>query len=196
MTFEQMLAQAKQLYNGTQELQRVYKGETMVWNRYNWEKWSCDTTTEQQTVWTDTVVLRGYNRTATDPVSSGSYDTYLTIHGYYTESGQWRPLVKVNASTYPTLGDLATAGYTTVYYFSAEDAPTYYFKIILTDASGGKYKQELHENVSSTQTVTTYSKGSTYYGVVPSVKGHYPSNGRASDGYWYVAKGAVYFGGS
>ena len=192
MTFEQMLAQAKQLYNGTQELQRVYNGSVMVWNRYNWEKWSCDTTTEQQTVWTDTVVLTRYEHTATDPVSSGMY---LYIMGYYIESGQWWPSVQVNASTYPTLGDLATAGYTTVYYFDPF-TPTLYIKIFLTDVSGGKYKEEVHQNVSSTQTVTKYIKGTTQYADVNGLKGDYPSGGRASDGYWYVAKGAVYFGGS
>jgi hypothetical protein len=195
MTFEQMLAQAKQLYNGTQELQRVYNGETMVWNRYNWDKYNCVTTTEEKTVWTDTVVSSGYTASPSSPTSSAIYDTYRYMLGYYPLTGHWNPSIKYSGTTYPTLADIAATGQRYVYIY-LPSSPRNYLKVFLTDISGGKYRQELHENVSSTQTVTSYSKGSTYYGVVHSVKGKYPSNGRASDGYWYVAKGAVYFGGS
>lgn len=39
----------------------------------------------------------------------------------------------------------------------------------------------------------TYSKGSTNYGIVTGNQGDYPSNGRHSDGYWYVSVGAMGF---
>ena len=192
MTFEQMLAQAKQLYNGTQELQRVYNGETMVWNRYNWDKYNCVTTTEEQTVWTDTVVGSSYTASPSSPTSSAIYDTYMMIA--HKSTGHCDPQYKYSGTDYPTLADIAATGRLHVYIYYPS-TPRHYLRFF-TDMRDGMYKQELHENVSSTQTVTTYSKGSTYYGVVHSVKGQYPSNGRASDGYWYVAKGAVYFGGS
>jgi len=195
MTFEQMLAQAKQLYNGTQELQRVYNGETMVWNRYNWDKYNCVTTTEEKTVWTDTVVASDYTASPSSPTSSAIYDTYMYMIAYDTSTGHWDPWTKYSGTDYPTLADIAATGRLHAYIY-LPSSPRNYIRVVFTDMRDGKYKQELHKNVSSTKTVTRYSKGSTYYGVVPSVKGHYPSNGRASDGYWYVAKGAVYFGGS
>jgi len=195
MTFEQMLAQAKQLYNGTQELQRVYNGETMVWNRYNWDKYNCVTTTEEKTVWTD--ILDGTYYWFFDASTATNTSSEITCKFIFwdSEEGCWKPSLQYSSSIYPTLADVAAAGNTVVYRF-ASSTPRSYVRIYLNDVSGGKYKSEFYTSVSSTQTTTTYSKGSTYYGVVPSVKGQYPSNGRASDGYWYVAKGAVYFGGS
>ena len=42
----------------------------------------------------------------------------------------------------------------------------------------------------SVTTTTTYSQGSTYYGTVTSTSSSsYPSNGRHSDGYWYIYQG-------
>ena len=38
---------------------------------------------------------------------------------------------------------------------------------------------------------TVYVKGNTSYGIVNGNPGDYPANGRHSDGYWYVSKGAI-----
>ena len=38
---------------------------------------------------------------------------------------------------------------------------------------------------------TVYVKGNISYGIVNGNPGDYPTNGRHSDGYWYVAKGAI-----
>lgn len=43
---------------------------------------------------------------------------------------------------------------------------------------------------------TDYNKGSTSYGLVRGAPGTYPSNGRASDGYWYVDRGETGFDGT
>ena len=38
---------------------------------------------------------------------------------------------------------------------------------------------------------TVYVKGNISYGIVNGNPGDYPANGRHSDGYWYVSKGAI-----
>ena len=47
--------------------------------------------------------------------------------------------------------------------------------------------------VKETSEASGYSKGNTNYGIVPGNQGDYPSNGRHSDGYWYVSVGAMGF---
>jgi len=186
MTFEQMLAQAKQLYNGTQELQRVYNGETMVWNRYNWEKWSCDSKTETIPTYTETTV--GF----IENVSKTYTTDYIYVAYWVKSKGKFWG---IKSHPGKTLEELAGMGYQYAYFiYGGEHAMMIKYDLrTLVDDKYASYHVALTEGSTTT---TTYSKGTTQYADVNGLKGDYPANGRASDGYWYVAKGAVYFGGS
>lgn len=184
MTFEQMLAQAKQLYNGTQELQRVYNGETMVWNRYNWEKWSCNSETVTETIY--------YKNTA--GTSTIDKDTVLT-EGYlsYSFDKYTGTFAGFNPRSNVTLAQLAAE----TYWYAYDIAGTAMLEFDLRSLADNKFTYTAYRRSEPyVSTYTEYSKGTTQYADVNGLKGDYPANGRASDGYWYVAKGAVYFGGS
>ena len=170
---------------GTVAVNRIYKGNTLVWSRYNWEKWSCQTNYE--------------SGIATSPHTSGTMNAWTSMSGdtYYNSYD-----VK---DGYIELTDKRTGGendylynlcaYRSIYQGSAKNYPgdsfvEYSRRYNLGDGPKVDYTVK---QVKETTEISGYSKGSTNYGIVTGSQGDYPSNGRHSDGYWYVSVGAMGF---
>jgi hypothetical protein len=165
---------------GEKEVQRIYRGETKVWNKYCWEKWSCSTQYKKSiTVATDGDPVY-YNADAEVGVTP-LYKTLTKKDGYYLLSNR----CEQNAYTY---GTAYSAGYRYRPVDGLEVYPgEFYFKLSsrVTQSGVEKIKSLLYE-VKESFAVSGYSKGTTLYGTVEGSAGDYPDNGRHSDGYWYV----------
>ena len=130
---------------------------------------------------TNYTVWRKYNAVST------STTTYSPLwHGgtammpTFVYASHWSPIVNGRFPIYGqqisnfacTAGSVYTNDGTKAYVFQGSSEGDYY--------ASGYYTAEPN-------TVTTYSKGSTDYGlVVSSNVNDYPDNGRHNDGYWYV----------
>ena len=146
MTFEQMLAQAKQLYNGTQELQRVYNGETMVWNRYNWEKWSCNSETVTETKWELSLV--GQSTMPSDFEPASTYRSYSI--------NQQTGIITGQVSVSGTLQQMHDNGWFSVAQAYGNDTMVQYCSANMYE---GNVLIPSPQNSRSTKTVTTLQQG-------------------------------------
>lgn len=170
---------------GTDKIKRIYQGKKLVWNKYNWEKFDC--IKESQTV-------AGLQKTGTSLITlervNGVY--YRRISGYFF----WGILFadEITVANYP-LEDLYNEGYR---YFGVgsgvygQNAVSMYSSFQeLADIQNGVMQVNTYQVVPVDSGETVYVKGDISYGVVNGNPGDYPANGRHSDGYWYVSKGAI-----
>lgn len=170
---------------GTDKIKRIYQGEKLVWNKYNWEKFDC--IKESQTV-------AGLQKTGTSLITlervNGVY--YRRISGYFF----WGILFadEITVANYP-LEDLYNEGYR---YFGVgsgvygQNAVSMYSSFQeLADIQNGVMQVNTYQVVPVDSGETVYVKGDISYGIVNGNPGDYPANGRHSDGYWYVSKGAI-----
>lgn len=177
---------------GTVAVNRIYKGNTLVWSRYNWEKWSCQTNYESglgvelgvegSLGLTESAEGSTFCRSRTEHYGWGS-DKYFEFSGERDGAGY-------------TYEELYNAGYR--YGASAGErvyVGDYYVAMsyIASDSLGRRHIVIHSYKVIQKSTFSGYSKGSTNYGIVTGNQGDYPSNGRHSDGYWYVSVGAMGF---
>ena len=169
---------------GTDKIKRIYQGEKLVWNKYNWEKFDC--IKESETV-------AGLQKTGTSLIAlenvNGVY--YKRISRYYHWGIMFADEIKV--ANYP-LEDLYNEGYR---YFDVggaygQNTVTMYKSFQeLAGIQNGRMQINVYEVVPVDSGETVYVKGDISYGIVNGNPGDYPANGRHSDGYWYVAKGAI-----
>ena len=169
---------------GTDKIKRIYQGEKLVWNKYNWEKFNC--IKESETV-------AGLQKTGTSFIAiervNGVY--YGRISGYYDWGIMFEDEIKV--ANYP-LEDLYNEGYR---YFGVggaygQNTVTMYKSFQeLAGIQNGVMRVDTFKVVPVDTGETFYVKGDISYGIVNGNPGDYPTNGRHSDGYWYVSKGAI-----
>ena len=170
---------------GTDKIKRIYQGEKLVWNKYNWEKFDC--IKESQTV-------AGLQQTGTSfiPIENVNGVYYGRISAYLP----WGILFadKRTVANYP-LDALYNEGY---WYFGVgtevlgQDAVLMYDSFQeLAGIQNGVMRVDTYKVVPVDSGETVYVKGDISYGIVNGNPGDYPANGRHSDGYWYVAKGAI-----
>lgn len=171
---------------GTTAVNRIYKGNTLVWSRYNWEKWSCQTNYESG------IAIVSTASGTMDAWTSMAGDTYY--NSYSVKDGYIELTDKRTGGENDYLYNLCGA-YGSIYQGSDKNYPgnsfTEYGRRDLSgDTATVRYTVK---HVQETTEVSGYSKGSTNYGIVTGNQGDYPSNGRHSDGYWYVSVGAMGF---
>lgn len=170
---------------GTDKIKRIYQGEQLVWNKYNWEKFDC--IKESQTV-------AGLQKTGTSLITlekvNGVY--YGRISAYLFWGILFADELKV--ANYP-LENLYSEGYR---YFGVgsgiygQNAVAMYSSFLeLAGIQNGVMQVNTYQVVPVASGETVYVKGNTSYGIVHGNPGDYPANGRHSDGYWYVSKGAI-----
>lgn len=170
---------------GTDKIKRIYQGEKLVWNKYNWEKFDC--IKESQTV-------AGLKKTGTSLITlekvNGVY--YRRISAYLFWGILFADELKV--ANYP-LEDLYNEGYR--YYnvgsgVYGQNAVAMYSSFQeLAGIQNGVMQVNTYQVVPVDSGETVYVKGGISYGIVNGNPGDYPANGRHSDGYWYVSKGAI-----
>ena len=170
---------------GTDKIKRIYQGEKLVWNKYNWEKFDC--IKESQTV-------AGLKKTGTSLITlenvNGVY--YRRISAYLFWGILFADELKV--ANYP-LEDLYNEGYR--YYnvgsgVYGQNAVSMYSSFQeLAGIQNGVMQVNTYQVVPVDSGETVYVKGNISYGIVNGNPGDYPANGRHSDGYWYVSKGAI-----
>lgn len=168
---------------GTTAVNRIYKGNTLVWSRYNWEKWSCQKTTNYSTGLT----FEAETTMAIDTRVSGRFFKRRAW-------SNWEGVVfsdDIQVANYPAQ-DLYTAGYVWGDIGRQNLAPIGDTVMRFTGLTSSSILVALY-SVEKIEDGFTYSKGSTNYGIVTGNQGDYPSNGRHSDGYWYVSIGAMGF---
>lgn len=165
---------------GGKEVQRIYRGDTKVWNKYCWEKWDCSMQLKKSITAAsndEPVYYDADQEVGVTPL----YKTLTKKDGYYLLSNRCAE----NAYTY---GTAYSAGYRYRPVSGLEVEPgEFYFKLASRVTQNGveKIKLLLYE-VKESFVVSGYSKGKTLYGVVEGNVGDYPDNGRHSDGYWYT----------
>ena len=171
---------------GTDKIKRIYQGEKLVWNKYNWEKFDC--IKESQTV----AGLKKVGTSSEPSTNRTSGRFYKRISGYYF----WGILFadETEVANYP-LKDLYNEGYR--YYnvgsgIYGQNAVAMYSSFQeLAGIQNGRMQINVYEAVPVDSGETVYVKGDISYGIVNGNPGDYPANGRHSDGYWYVSKGAI-----
>lgn len=170
---------------GTDKIKRIYQGEKLVWNKYNWEKFDC--IKESQTV-------AGLQKTGTSIIAlenvNGVY--FKRISAYLFWGILFADELKV--ANYP-LEDLYNEGYR--YYnvgsgVYGQNAVSMYNSFQeLAGIQNGVMQVNTYQAVPVDSGETVYVKGDISYGIINGNPGDYPANGRHSDGYWYVSKGAI-----
>ena len=170
---------------GTDKIKRIYQGEKLVWNKYNWEKFDC--IKESQTV-------AGLQKTGTSliPIENVNGVYYGRISGYYPSWIQFAD--ERTVANYP-LDALYNEGY---WYFGVGNEVLGQAAVLMYDSfqelagiQNGFMRVDTFKVVPVDSGETVYVKGGISYGIVNGNPGDYPANGRHSDGYWYVAKGAI-----
>lgn len=170
---------------GTDKIKRIYQGEKLVWNKYNWEKFDC--IKESQTV-------AGLQKTGTSliPLENVNGVYYGRISGYYPSWIQFAD--ERTVANYP-LDALYNEGY---WYFGVGNEVLGQAAVLMYDSfqelagiQNGFMRVDTFKVVPVDSGETVYVKGGISYGIVNGNPGDYPANGRHSDGYWYVAKGAI-----
>ena len=170
---------------GTDKIKRIYQGEKLVWNKYNWEKFDC--IKESQTV-------AGLQKTGTSliPIENVNGVYYGRISGYYPSWIQFAD--ERTVANYP-LDALYNEGY---WYFGVGSEVLGQAAVLMYDSfqelagiQNGFMRVDTLKVVPVDSGETVYVKGDISYGIVSGNPGDYPANGRHSDGYWYVAKGAI-----
>ncbi len=171
---------------GTVAVNRIYKGNTLVWSRYNWEKWSCETRYSS-----GRLSLRrsgGVNTiSASTSVNGGSF--------YQTYSSGTNTMTFTNSGS--SYGDTTPKTmYDNYYRYIPESKEIHEGGSVGLMSGISQDKSEITLTAYEAYYIpgSSYSvKGSTNYGIVTGNQGDYPSNGRHSDGYWYVSVGAMGF---
>ncbi len=167
---------------GEKEVQRIYRGEAKVWNRYCWEKWSCSRIVINSMATEST----GESVTVKLTSETGNLSMYKTRLGYLDSGGYYKFSNKLATHTY-TFEEAYDKGY--VYVTDGEKVFTgeTYLKMTGYTYEGTEKKLVFKEyRVKKVTGTSGYTKGSTSYGIVEGLAGDYPDNGRHSDGYWYV----------
>lgn len=171
---------------GTDKIKRIYQGEKLIWNKYNWEKFDC--IKESQTV-------AGLKKTGTRAFSAGATETgrcYKRISGYYFWGIQFADEIEVNQISIDTLYELGYRYLDVGSGIYGQNAVAMYSSFLeLAGYKNGVMQANVYEVVPVDSGETVYVKGSISYGIVHGNPGDYPANGRHSDGYWYVSKGAI-----
>ena len=171
---------------GTDKIKRIYQGEKLVWNKYNWEKFDC--IKESQTV-------AGLKKTGTRAFSAGATETgrcYKRISGYYFWGIQFADEIEVNQISIDTLYELGYRYLDVGSGIYGQNAVAMYSSFLeLAGYKNGVMQANVYEVVPVDSGETVYVKGGISYGIVNGNPGDYPANGRHSDGYWYVSKGAI-----
>lgn len=170
---------------GTDKIKRIYQGEKLVWNKYNWEKFDC--IKESQTV-------AGLQKTGSSLIAlkkvNGVYYGRISIYLFW--GIQFAD--EITVANYP-LEDLYNEGYR--YYnvgsgIYGQNAVAMYSSFQeLAGIQNGVMQVNTYQVVPVDSGETVYVKGDISYGIVNGNPGDYPANGRHSDGYWYVSKGAI-----
>ena len=170
---------------GTDKIKRIYQGEKLVWNKYNWEKFDC--IKESQTV-------AGLQKTGTSliPIERVNGVYYGRISGYYPSWIQFAD--ERTVANYP-LDALYNEGY---WYFGVGNEVLGQAAVLMYDSfqelagiQNGFMRVDTYKVVPVDSGETVYVKGDISYGIVNGNPGDYPANGRHSDGFWYVSKGAI-----
>lgn len=167
---------------GDKEVQRIYRGDTRVWNRYCWEKWN----SSRAFITTMSAEATGDSVNVSLNASTGSLSMYKNRYAYTSGDGYYSFSNKIPANTY-TFEEAYQKGY--VYVADSEKVYTgeSYLKMTGYAYEGTEKKLvfKKYKVVKSTK-ASGYYKGSTSYGIVEGFAGDYPDDGRHSDGYWYV----------
>lgn len=170
---------------GTDKIKRIYQGEKLVWNKYNWEKFDCIKKSE---------TVAGLQKTGTSliPIERVNGVYYGRISGYYPSWIQFAD--ERTVANYP-LDALYNEGY---WYFGVGNEVLGQAAVLMYDSfqelagiQNGFMRVDTFKVVPVDSGETVYVKGNISYGIVNGNPGDYPANGRHSDGYWYVAKGAI-----
>lgn len=170
---------------GTDKIKRIYQGEKLVWNKYNWEKFDCIKQSE---------TVAGLQKTGTSliPIENVNGVYYGRISGYYPSWIQFAD--ERTVANYP-LDALYNEGY---WYFGVGSEVLGQAAVLMYDSfqelagiQNGFMRVDTFKVVPVDSGETVYVKGDISYGIVNGNPGDYPANGRHSDGYWYVAKGAI-----
>ena len=172
---------------GDKEVQRIYRGDTRVWNRYCWEKWSCSKIVINSMGTEST----GETVTVKPTSETGSLSMYKTRKGYLDSGGYYAFSGKIATNTY-TFGEAYDKGY--VYATNGDKVFTgeRFLKMTGYTYEGTEKMLVFKEyRVLKSSGSGGYMKGSTSYGIGEGSAGDYPDNGRHSDGYWYVRVGPV-----
>ena len=171
---------------GTDKIKRIYQGEQLVWNKYNWEKFDC--IKKSQTV-------AGLQKTDTRAFSAGATETgrcYKRISGYYFWGIQFADEIEVNQISIDTLYELGYRYLDVGSGIYGQNAVAMYSSFLeLAGYKNGVMQANVYEVVPVDSGETVYVKGDISYGIINGNPGDYPANGRYSDGYWYVSKGAI-----
>lgn len=170
---------------GTDKIKRIYQGEKLVWNKYNWEKFDCIKKSE---------TVAGLQKTGTSliPLERVNGVYYGRISGYYPSWIQFAD--ERTVANYP-LDALYNEGY---WYFGVGNEVLGQAAVLMYDSfqelagiQNGFMRVDTFKVVPVDSGETVYVKGDISYGIVNGNPGDYPANGRHSDGYWYVSKGAI-----
>lgn len=170
---------------GTDKIKRIYQGEKLVWNKYNWEKFDCIKKSE---------TVAGLQKTGTSliPLERVNGVYYGRISGYYPSWIQFAD--ERTVENYP-LDALYNEGY---WYFGVGNEVLGQAAVLMYDSfqelagiQNGFMRVDTFKVVPVDSGETVYVKGDISYGIVNGNPGDYPANGRHYDGYWYVSKGAI-----
>lgn len=170
---------------GTDKIKRIYQGEKLVWNKYNWEKFDCikksQTVAGLQKTGTSIIALENVNG-----VYYGRISAYLSWGILFAD--------EITVANYP-LEALYNEGY---WYFGVENEVLGQNAVLMYNSfqelagiQNGVMQVDTYQVVPVDSGETVYVKGDISYGIVNGNPGDYPANGRHSDGYWYVFKGAI-----
>ena len=168
---------------GGKEVQRIYRGDNKVWNRYCWEKWDCRVRNSYRyTDLTATSTKVGQTRTSNyTPPAIGVHKSYRWYSN--TEGFSGIPAVAESVRVENAVG---------YYVISTDNTKVEQITKVEPRAAGGyTVTFEIVAYALRSVVSTDYSKGSTFYGVVEGNDGDYPNDGRHSDNYWYVRTAPV-----
>lgn len=171
---------------GTERLKRIWRGTTLAWDRYHWQKWNC--------------IQKPTETTSLDCRATVAYNHETVSGRFYREMGgclsagvifqSYSAKEVVNAS----LKELYEDGYR--YFHVGDDvlgpnmvAPGNYFYELAGLTDGVMQVRVIY--VVLTTSGYEYQRGTTLYEVLRGEPGDYPANGRHSDGFWYVLIGAI-----
>ncbi|MBQ4047316.1 MAG: hypothetical protein IJC93_02980 [Clostridia bacterium] len=168
---------------GEREVQRIYRGDTKVWNKYCWEKWGC----ARVTIYSLSGEFTGETVEWVNPDRIVYGGTLYSKRTTYAAAGYYRFSNNMPNSNF-TMTELYDLGYRYLTENEQVNVGETYLRLsgISYREDGTKIMNIKQYEVKQEKTVGDYTKGSKSYGVVEGYSGDYPDNGRHSDGYWYV----------
>lgn len=162
---------------GSTEVQRIYRGENKVWNRYCWEKWSCSASINNYATASSTGNTKDY---VGSHMAKNLYKTRTRDGLTYVFSNKADPNTYNYESAYKS-GYKYMSTKTTL-----EIGDTYWLAKSVVENMGERNVRFEEYKVKIATSIGDYKQGTTSYGIVEGSAGDYPDNGRHSDGYWYV----------